>query len=877
MTLPAGTRLGVYEIVGPLGAGGMGEVYRARDTRLNRQVAVKVLSGVFAGDPERVSRIEREAQILASLNHANIAHIHGVEESSAGPALVMELVEGEELAARIGRGALPQVEAFAIATQIAEALAAAHDRGIVHRDLKPANIKVGANGAVKVLDFGLAKALDPVGESPIDRADAPTLTSAGTRIGTVLGTAAYMAPEQARGVPIDKRADIWAFGCVFFEMLTGRSAFPGQTITETIAAVLEREPDWRLLPGNLPAGIRRLLRRCLEKDPRRRLHDIADARLEIDDARDGTDASPAAVPVRSRPWPAWAWALMIVVPVAAAAAGWMLRPVPQVPEARLDITTPPSADPSLAISPDGRTVVFAAGSGTQAQLWVRSLGAPLARPLAGTQHGTRPFWSPDSRSIGFFADAKLKRVDIDGGSPLTLSSAVAVPLGGTWNREGTILFSNSPGGSILRISERGGPATPATSLDRGSHRGHYFPEFLPDGRHFLFFVSSGQPEVHGVYVGALDRSQTTRLFDAGPVVYATTGHLWFVRGSKIFAQGFDADRQTLEGDPFIVEEQVIGDTRLAASAAGPIAYRTGSADAGQRQLAWIDRAGRELEKVVYDDTAAQGPSLSHDGRRIAVYRFANGNMDLWSYDIKRRAWERLTFDPGDDIYPLWSPGDTSIVFGAVRKTANLGIYRRIVGAPPGSEEELLVDAPGAFPMDWSADGRFLLYASASPAQGVDLWALPLDAPRKPFEVVRTEFNETMAQFSPNGSWIAYQSDKTGRDEIYLRPFPGPGPDSPVSIDGGAQVRWNANGRELFYVAADDRLMAVPITTAADGKTVEPGAPSPLFTTRVGSTATLKYRQQYVVSGDGQSFVMNSLVAEPSTSPITVILNWKPRR
>jgi Tol biopolymer transport system component len=567
---------------------------------------------------------------------------------------------------------------------------------------------------------------------------------------------------------------------------------------------------------------------------------------------------------------------MLVVPVAAAAAGWIFRPVPQVPEARLDITTPPAADPSLAISPDGRTVVFSAGSGREAQLWLRALDASSMRPVPGTQHGTRPFWSPDSRSIAFFADAKLKRVDIDGGSPLTLASAAAVPLGGTWNRDGTILFANNPGGSILRMSDRGGPATPATSLDLGRQRGHYFPQFLPDGRHFLFFVSSSQPEVRGVYVGELDRTEATRLFDAGRAVYATTGHLVFVRGGKIFAQGFDADRQKLEGDPFIVEEQARGDVTLAASAAGPIAYRTGSID-GERQFAWIDRAGRELEKVVYDGSAAQGPSLSRDGRRIAVFRYLNGNMDLWSYDTRRHGWDKLTYDPGDDIYPLWSPGDTSIVFAGVRKTEHLGLYRTIIGAPPGHEELLLPDARGEIPMDWSSDGRFLLYGSVNRAPDIDLWALPMDGARKPFEVVRTEFNETMAQFSPDGKWIAYQSDKTGRDEIYLRPFPGPGPDAPVSTNGGAQVRWNPNGRELFYVANDDRLMAVPITMAPDGKTVEPGTSSPLFTTRVGSTAMLKYRQQYVVSGDGQSFVMNSLVTDPTTSPITVILNWKPRR
>jgi eukaryotic-like serine/threonine-protein kinase len=880
MPLSSGSRLGPYEIVGSLGSGGMGEVYRARDPRLNRHIAIKVLPDLLAGDPVRLQRLQREAQVLASLNHPQIATIYGLEESNGIYALVMELVEGEDLKRRISRGPLPLEEVLPLAQQMAEGLEAAHGQGIIHRDLKPANVMVRADGTLKVLDFGLAKGMDSGSLASAARPnESPTMTQQGamTASGMILGTAAYMSPEQARGRDVDKRADVWAFGCVLFEMLAGRSAFPGETVSDTMASVLQREPDWRALPSETPSGIQRLLRRCLEKDPKRRLHDIADARIEIEEARSGGRPDGPFAPVRSRSRLAWQSSLALVALAAAGGAGWFLRPVPTPSELRLELNTPPTTDTTLAISPDGLKVAFVAGSGGKRQLWVRSLDSLMPRPLPGTDNASRPFWSPDGRSLGFFADVKLKRINVDDGSSQTLATNAGVPLGGAWNTDGTILFADNPGGPIFRTSVQGGERIAVTNVDRPRQRGHYFPQFLPDGQHFLFFVG-GNPEARGVYVGQLDRLDSKRLFDAaGPAAYAVTGHLIFVRDNKLLAQRFDPARVDLKGDAFVVNERVGARTVLSTSAAGPIAYRMPPEDVGKRQLVWIDRSGRELDKVVYPDTAALGPALSHDGRRVAVFRFESGNMDIWSYETTRRVWDRITFDPGDDIGPLWSPDDNSILFASARKTGALNLYRKRLSGPPGSEEVLLATPVGEFPMDLSADGRFLLYATLTPTHGTDLWVLPLGGERQPLAVVQTEFNETMGQFSPDGNWIAYESDKTGRYEIYLRPFPGPGSDLLVSTDGGTQVRWNPNGKELFYVAADDRLMAVPIHMLPDKKNVALRTPSGLFKTNVGSSATLRYRQQYMVSRDGQSFVMNSVVDEGVASPITVILNWKPIR
>ena len=892
-----GTRLGTCQVTSHIGSGGMGEVYQAHDTKLDRDVAIKVLPEQFARDSERLARFQREAKLLAALNHPNIAAIYGLEQSGSTHYLVMELVPGQTLKERVaGERAIPVEESLAIAKQIAEALEAAHgsEKGIIHRDLKPANVKVTPEGRVKVLDFGLAKAFvaDSASEDP---SNSPTLSMNPTVQGVIMGTAAYMSPEQARGHAVTKASDIWAFGAVLYEMLTGRQAFQGEDVGDILATVVKTEPDWSRLPEGTPPAIRTLLRRCLRKDRRQRLQDATGVRIEIEDVLSGTAPAEAVVTPQDnrRERLAWASVLALVAVIAAVLGVRALRPAPTAPEARLELNTPPTSDPSLAISPDGLKIVFVARSGGPPQLWMRSLDSPAARPLPGTERASLPFWSPDSRSIGFFADSRLKIMDIDGGSTKTLMSLAAAPQGGAWNRDGAIVFSPVPSYPILRISAEGGEAVAVTRVESPQQRGHISPQLLPDGRHFIFFVT-GSPEGRGVYVGQLDGLDSRRVLEAdAPAAYAASGHLLFVRQGTLWAQEFDPDRLELRGSPLAIAEQVTAGTSVSASAAGPIAYRTASADSGQRQFVWFDRSGREIEKVVYPDTASLGPALSHDGRRVGVLRLASGNMDVWSYETGRRLWDRLTFHPSDEVYPLWSPDGHSIVFGSARPAMNL--YRKLLSAPPNSEELLLATEQPKFAMDWSLDGRFVLYDSLDPKRGRDIWALPLEgapsassgqAPsagtgqagqgREPFAVVQTDFNEQLPQFSPDGKWIAYQSDKSGRFEIFLRPFPGPGSDTPVSIDGGAQARWNPNGRELFYVAADDRLMAVPVSFAAGGGTVEPGSARALFVTDVGSTARNVNRKQYMVSPDGQSFVMNSIVGEASTSPITVILNWKAR-
>ena len=877
MALILGMRLGPYEIQSPLGAGGMGEVYKANNTRLDRVVAIKVLPGHVAADPQLRERFDREARAISSLNHPHVCALYDVGSQDGIDFLVMEYLDGETLADRLARRAgvsgpagLPLAEALQFARQMADALEAAHDKGIVHRDLKPSNVAITSDGHVKVLDFGLAKVHAGAG-ARTDLSNSPTIMA--TTPGMIVGTAAYMAPEQAKGGEADRASDVWAFGCVLYEMLTGRRAFEGDTVSEIVANVLKTEPDWQRLPAGTPTGIRRLLRRCLQKDQKLRVRDIRDARLELGDAQSATPESNRTTGVQPERRERLAWALTLLMAIVVGVLGVRaLRPAPIAPETHLEISTPPTSDPSLAISPDGLQVVFVARSTGQSQLWLRSLDTPMARPLAGTEGGSSPFWSPDNRSIGFFADAKLKRMDLGDGSMQTLMSA-ANGLGGAWNDDGTMILSTNPGTPILRIPAEGGEPTTVTRFESPRQRSHSSPQFLPDDRHFLFFVT-GSREARGVYVGQLDSLESKRLFDADtPAVYGS-GQLLFVREGKLLAQRFDLDRLDVSGDAFPLAEQVNVGTAVSASAAGPIVYRTLSADSGQRQLVWADRSGRETEKVVYPDSSSPGPSLSHDGRRVAVFRYADGNMDIWACDTTRRAWDRLTFDSGDDIFPLWSPDDSSIVFGSNRKSGRMHLYRKRLGAPPGGEEELLSTPEPMFPMDWSGDGRVLLYDSVNPKSGMDIWALPLEGARTPFEVVHTEFNERLGQFSPDGKWIAYQSDKTGRFEIYLQPFPGQGGEVPVSSDGGTQVRWNPRGTELFYVAADGRLMRVPLSVASNGA-LEPGTALGLSGTDMGGAAPNTNRHMYMVAPDGQSFVMNAAPEEAVVSPITVILNWKP--
>ncbi len=865
-----GQPIGPYQLTSKIGAGGMGEVYRARDTKLNRQVAIKVLLPAVADDPDRLARFSREAQILASLNHPHIAQIYGLEDAGGLLALVMELVEGPTLADRIARGAIPIDEALTMATQIADALDAAHEQGIIHRDLKPANIKVREDGTVKVLDFGLAKALDPTRGAGVGAMISAAPVVHATEAGVIFGTTAYMSPEQARGRPVDKRSDIWAFGGVLFEMLTGQNAFAGETLTDTLAAILEREPPWTELPDSTPLSLRRLLQRCLDKDPKRRLRDIGDARVELEGTQsDGPVAPSLTQPAsRLRERLAWLSALALVTLIAIATGLWVIRSAPPPPETRFTITTPPPRNLSMAMAPDGQNLVFIADSEGGPRLWVHSLASGSARPLVGTEGARSPFWSPDSRSIGFFAEDKLKRIDLGGGAAQALAN-VHNAFTGTWNRDGTILFAMATSSSdgIVRVSATGGEPVAVTPRQPGL----CCPEFLPDGRHFLY---RNIPQA-AVYVGRIDGGETRRLLASdSPAVYASSGQLLFIRQDTLFAQNFDPVRLELTGDPYTVALGALNGI-VSASAGGAVAYRPGNRLGGlPRHLIWFDRSGREIENAGDPVHSGQAtPEMSPDGRRVAMWRTVSGNADVWLFDLRRRVLSRLTSDPAGDVNPIWSPDGSRIVFSSNR-TGVMHLYETSATGV-GREAQLLATGPGEGAADFSRDGRFVLYNTVTPNTLADIWALPMVGDRTPFPVVETKATEHHGQFSPDGKWIAYQSDESGREEVYLHPFPGPGARSPISTNGGVQVRWRQDGKELFYVALDGRLMAVPVQLAADGRTFEAGAPVALFLTRLLGIQGLNMRQQYMPSPDGQRFLVDT-VTESVESPITVILNWKPK-
>ena len=876
MALIPGTRLGAYEIVSALGAGGMGEVYRANDTRLKRQVAIKVLPGSFVDDPERLARFQREAELLAAVNHPHIAAVYGLEETDGIKALVMELVDGDDLAVHVARGPVPPAEALAIARQITEALEAAHERGIVHRDLKPANIKVRPDGTVKVLDFGLAKVVEPGGAV---REISPTVTRADlTGHGAMLGTVAYMSPEQINGRPATRRSDVWAFGCVVFEMLTGRAPFAGRTVSEVLANVLKSDPDWQQLPIDTPEPIRRMLRRSLTKDDNARLHDIADARLEIDDARDGVTAGAhVRRPSMSRR-ERLAW-LAAVALLAAAVGGLALRTPPMTHPAKLvvDLTTPPVVDPqdlgSFALSPDGTQVVASGIVDGRSQLLVRGLDSATSRPLPGTVGGMYPFWSPDGRSLGFFVGGNLLRLDFDAGLVRPLTKAT-VGVGGSWNADGVILYAPNPASPILRTSSDGGPPTVVTALAAG-HAGHAFPNFLPDGRHFLYFVV-GSPDARGVYVGQLDGTAATRLFDAdAPAVYAS-GHLLFVRNGTLFAQPFDSAQLAVRGSPMAVADGLMVNTGyyvIVSAGAGTAAFRAGSGRR-QRQFVRVDRTGREIERLGEpDDAQPVGPTPSPDGDRVALFRRGATDSDVWLFDTRRGVLSRFTTTAGEDIFPSWSRDGGRIAF-ASNRDHEFGIYSK---STAGAGSDTVLVAPSleeAFPSDWSPDGKTLVFERRNEKTGWDVWAVPVSSNAgTPSPLIQTDADERCAQISPDGKWIAYVANTSGREEVYVQSFPPSGPAIQVSANGGAQVRWRPDGRELFYIETESRqLVAVPVGVGRNGA-MALGAGTALFAMNVGHVLAAGPNPEYVASADGQRFLLNTVLQDPRPTPLRLVLNW----
>jgi eukaryotic-like serine/threonine-protein kinase len=858
--LAAGFELGPYRILAPLDAGGMGEVYRALDTRLQREVAVKVLPAAWSADPERVARLQQEARLLAALNHPHIATIHGLEIAGGVHAIVMELIDGPTLADRLESGPLRLEAALEMAQQIAEALEAAHEKDIIHRDLKPANIKVTATGAARLLDFGLAQARMP---GDVARNEGP-----------VMGTPGYMSPEQIRGERVDARTDVWAFGCVLYEMLTGTRAFGRATVTDTLSAILEQDPDWDRLPAEVPAGIRRLLRRCLEKNSRRRLHDIADARIEIEDAVNDPEHEPATAAVsRKRRRALGISAAVLTVAFAAALGTWLRSPALPPPLRVVDILTPRTSDIfSFALSPDGQHIAFVADHEGQPMLWVRALDAAKPHVLPGTEAARRPFWSPDSRSIGFFANSELKRTEVRGGGVRTVTYA----LGGTtaaWGAEGSILFSGADAPALRRVDAAGGTVTAATAVAPQS-TGHRHPHFLPGGRQFLFFAG-GPDAVRGVYLGSLGSSGVSRLTASDAQgVYVAPGWLLFVRQGMLLAQRLDLAQRALTGESITVVdsvavEPITGSAAFSTADSGVMAFRPARPSA--TRLYWFDRAGNALG--VFGPTGQTGLSnirFSPDGRRVAVERTLQNETDVWLLDSMRQT--RLTRGSDGNIarLPLWSPNGDRIAFESVESGSVKLAVRQSSGGGP---QETLFESPqGKIPCDWSADGRFLLYYVPDPKSGTDLWVLPLET-RRPFVFLKTDANELWGQFSPDGRWVAYQSNETGRYEIYVRPFPDSGGPIPVSTAGGVYPRWSRDGKELYFIAPDAKLLGARIR--ATGSTVEPGAPEILFQTqRVGGGLNVIGRShQYDVTADGR-FLVNA--AEPDAAPITLMLHWEPR-
>jgi Tol biopolymer transport system component len=868
MSVDVGTRLGSLEITALLGKGGMGEVYRARDTKLKREVAIKILPEEFSRDVDRVSRFQREAEVLAALNHPNIAAIYDFREAHGSWVLILELIEGETLADRIARGPIPVEESLEIAKHVCEALEAAHEKGIIHRDLKPANVKITPDGTVKVLDFGLAK----VADSPADAhlSDSPTLTVGATQRGVILGTAAYMAPEQARGKAVDKRADIWAFGVVLFEMVTGRQPYQGEDVSETLAAVIKQEPSWELVPMQ----VRRLLQSCLEKNPKRRLRDIGDAWRLLDDTQLSTHA-----PARS--W--WPWSAAALFAIVAALAFWApwhassLTPEPK----QFQLPLPEKTDIGrFAVSPDGRWIAFAAvGTDGVWRLWVRAVDSLEMHPLRGTDGADRasPFWSPDSRFIGFGASGKLKKIDVSGGPAQTICDAIGI-IGGSWNQDGVIIFA--PNGAVMRVPASGGVPSAVTVLDESrSESRHLLPVFLPDGRHFLYARISNMAENSGISIGSIDSApaqQSSKLLlqTAFGVAYAASadrrrGYLLFLRDHVLMKQTLDLIRLELSGEPSVLVEQVgsyFNNGLFSASQNGVLVYRTGFSGTTNTQLTWFDAQGKLLGTVA--EPAAFGQlALSPDDARAAMGRLdAQGGSDIWIVDFQRNATSRFTFGSGTaSASPVWSPDSSRIIFRSQRT----GVYNLYEKSTTGANDEtlLLPSSHSKWPTSWSQNGRFLLYFSVlDPKRKTDIWVLPLEGDRKPAPLLATEYDETDGRFSPDAHSVAYVSDESGRPEVYVREFSGMsvGQKWQVSTSGGTSPRWRRDGRALFYLSADGSITQVEVSTNTG---FQAGAVRALF--KVPALAT-----SYDVTSDGKRFLIAVPIERDAQAPFTVELNWE---
>jgi Tol biopolymer transport system component len=919
MTLAEGSHLGPYNIVAPLGTGGMGEVYRATDSRLKRQVAVKILPAGVAADPDRLARFQREAEVLASLNHPHIAAIYGLEEANEVKALVMELVEGPTLADRITQGALPLDEALPIARQIAAALAAAHERGIIHRDLKPANIKVRPDGTVKVLDFGLAKLATSSGASIAGLSQSATLTSpvatpAVTTMGLILGTAAYMSPEQARGREVDKRTDIWAFGAVLYEMLTGARAFPGEDVTETMAAVVKSTPEWSELPADTPASVVSLIQRCLEKDRQARIGDIAVAQFLLSDSSSSSASGVSAVvaPTSTKPgntaapWMVRVLPLVVVALALGVAGGWLLGRRPAVTPAavtRLQMSVSPAEQltssnvsfrpvrHAIAISPEGRVVVFTGSRGNVPQLYARSLDREEATPIPGTEGGVAPFFSADGASIGFWVGNTLKRVPSAGGQAATITEIADGSRGSaTWADDGSIFVANSAG--ISRVSSTGGTPTSVIASDRAKNLRHLLPHALPGGKAIVITtVAGGGWDTANIVLLSVESGEQRVLVKGGvDARYIETGHLVYAKTGTLMTVAFDLRTQQVSGSAVAVIEGVMqsvntpntsdetGAAQFSVSKSGTLVYLAGGVTPNlQSSFEWIDRKGDKKRVADVPAGSYLFPRLSPDGQRVAVNvrRAASRVAEVWVYDLLRAAPTRVTFE-GNNSSPIWSPDGKRLVFNGDAQGSPHNLYSTSADGS-GKPERLGTSAYTQIPSSWNAATGLIAFMQRPSLETTGIWVLPVDSrPATPKLFLESRFFLSHAEFSPDGRWMAYVSNESGGREVYVQPYPGPGEKIRVSTDssgGGTEPVWAPSGRELLYrgLGAQRGVFSVTIGSLAPFRVEPPKRIVDMNANEYSSTSPIR---SWSVSPDGQRFLVSPLerMGQPITT-VQVVLNW----
>lgn len=888
MMYAPGARIGPYEVTAVLGAGSMGEVYRARDPRLDRDVAIKVLPSSGSVDPDVLRRFETEARAAAALNHPNILAVYDIGTYDSVRFIVSELLEGQTLRERMSHGRLRVAEAVDFALQIARGLEAAHEKGIAHRDLKPENILVTRSGRLKILDFGLAKLAPP--PAPVPASDSATTTL--TTPGMILGTVGYMSPEQVRGLPADHRSDIFAFGAMFYEMLSGVRAFRGETPADTLTAILKESPEPFVADAHVPLALERVVFRCLEKVPAARFQSAGDLTFALEGLSSGSGLAPSVfwrAGSRWRPKVPWLVAgLFAVVAGVLAFNGNSRRPDLDADELFRSSILPPehatfsTAAPAggLALSPDGRKLAFTAQeSDGPVMLWVRSLDGLTAQPLSGTDGAFYPFWAPDSQTIAFFAGGTLKKIDVAGGSPVTLCETPRPSIlaaGGTWNSEGVILFAQATA-PIYRVSALGGTATPATALDeRAGETQHWAPFFLPDGKHFLYFAvgskERGPDDPNGVQVAALDSTERKQIMPVGSNAKFAGGYLIFPRERTLVAQPFDTETLAFTGDAVPIADQVAlgglsGRTgAFSVSDTGVLAYQAASAEV-RTQLTWVDRSGHQTGAIDgYADFGDLELSPRRDQASVSVLDAPRRSRDIFIVDVERGVRTRFTFDQTDEQTSVWSPDGSRVVFNA-RPKGYFDLYERDASGV-GAQQLLLSDTRNKAPLTWSPDGKSILYSTGASVIGnSDIWLLPLDGARQPVPFLQSPFSETEGRFSPDGRWVAYVSNETGSTEVYVTRFPGPGGKRRVSTAGGNYPRFRSDGNELFYVSRDGKLMAVSVN--GQGQEFVVNTERALFTMHGPASG----RYPYDVSLDGQRFLVNTVVEAAIPSPITLVVNW----